>query len=366
MDRTIYTTDGEPIAWLPKDANNFVDKTTMIYGGSNSGKSVYIDEILSLVKTYIPNFIVIAPLTSQKRYMERLPQDCVKPDLSKKKLQKIWNRQENVTEIYNIVNSLVVLEMLFKRVANSNVINRIKQLKSMATRVKNDIRNSTRFDHPAKKSYIERIDSDFNKYLRDTYKQSIEKNKVVLYRMDLKTEERVALDNWDINPRLMIVLDDCTEKFKTWMKYFSTEDNVFEKLFYRGRHNFISLVFACHADKILATELRASTRLMIFANSQSLMTYIEKKTNGFSKEQNNYAKKILQRIFDDEHKPIEMRQHKKLCFNRDESAFYYTIADVGENGNIASTPLLRLAREMPHSQRDLSQNPLIQRCIRRK
>ena len=48
--KTIYTIEGTPIPWLAKNAYNHLDKTTLIFGGTGSGKTTVIEEILFLLK----------------------------------------------------------------------------------------------------------------------------------------------------------------------------------------------------------------------------------------------------------------------------------------------------------------------------
>jgi predicted ATPase len=48
--RDLKTPGGIVVPWLEKTADNYLDKTTFIFGGTGSGKSTIIEEILYLCK----------------------------------------------------------------------------------------------------------------------------------------------------------------------------------------------------------------------------------------------------------------------------------------------------------------------------
>jgi type IV secretory pathway VirB4 component len=54
--KTLYTSKNEPIRWFERTADCFLDKTTLIFGGTGSGKTTIIEEILYICKDYIPAY----------------------------------------------------------------------------------------------------------------------------------------------------------------------------------------------------------------------------------------------------------------------------------------------------------------------
>jgi ABC-type glutathione transport system ATPase component len=113
MDTTLYTDDNEPIPYLQVDVKNYLDKTTLIFGGSGSGKTTMIEEIMYDARNHIPIYLVIAPITSSEPYKRKLPHSCIKEDLTKKKIIQIWERQTKITEVYKVANDLNILAQLF-------------------------------------------------------------------------------------------------------------------------------------------------------------------------------------------------------------------------------------------------------------
>ena len=171
--KTIYTDSGIPIPWLEKDVDNYLDKTTLIFGGSGSGKTTIIEEILYLCKSYIPNYIVIVPKTSDKVYRKKLPARCIKDDITKKQLQKIWDRQFNFAQLYNVANDPANLESLFNKIYDRPSIVMVKAITQRANDLISNIENNHALDFGQKNSQKSAIEDLRNKKLKTLYKKTI-------------------------------------------------------------------------------------------------------------------------------------------------------------------------------------------------
>ncbi len=364
-DKTIYTDDKKPIYWLEKDYKHYLDKTTLIFGGSGSGKTTIIEEILYLCSDYIPCYLVIAPKTSNHAYRDKLPDKCIKEDLSKRKLQQIWARQSNITNIYNIANDIEVLKRLFLK---ANIPSEKVKVDSVerATEVRiRDIENDPNLNFAMKKSKKSVLENMLKEKLVEFYKSTIKRYYEHLNVLDLQDDERVALTNLDINPRFMIIIDDSSEKFKGWMKLFKKpETNVFESIFYRGRWNFITLVFAAHDDKIVDTELRKNARITIFTNSSALNASLNKVSSGYGKKEKEEIANISNKIFANEE---IIKTNQKFCNVReDPKPFRYTIADCYPNFKLGSKPFVTLLSKIPTEKNRLQDNPFLKDILNKK
>ena len=355
--KIIRTENGAPIHWLPKDVNNHLDKTTLIFGGSGSGKTTMIEEVLYLLKDHISNFLVIAPYTSMKAYRDKLPARCIKEDLTKKKLQKIWDRQYHVTQIYNTANDINILEALFKKAPDRQSHVMIEAIKKKASEILNKIEENTGLNFAKKRAQRLSVNELQTKRIKATYRNAIRNNKTILDRMALAPREKIALEYLDIDPRFCLVLDDCSDKFASWMKYFKKgEINPFESIFYRGRWNFITLIFAAHDDKLVATELRKNARVTMYGNSQALVSSINKQGNGFNTKEKKLAMLYAERVFCDENS--EEKLYQKLCYLREESPpFRYTVSNLYPEFQLGGTALWNIASKMPKKEDVLSSNP---------
>ena len=362
--KTIYTDKGTPIHWLNKTYENFLDKSTLIYGSSGSGKTTIIEEILYFCKPYIPVFIVIAPRTSDKAYRKKLPARCIKEDLTKRTLELIWKRQFNLTQVYQIANDPINLESLFKKAPDRESTIMIQAIIHRANNKIDEINRNSALNYAQKKSQIISVEESRNKRIKKIYKESIMKYKTTLERQSLTDKEKITLYNIDINPRLMLIIDDCSEKFKGWMKMFKGKGdmNIFECIFYRGRHNFISILMSSHDDKIIDTEIRKNARVTIYCNSQSLVASINKPQSGFTPQEKKQAMEMAGKIFGNEDYGI--KTHQKFCYIREDNyPFRYTIANLYPEFTLGSDSLHELIRKMPKNDDNIENNPFLKDII---
>ena len=364
--KTIYTFDHTPIHWLEKSSANHVDKTTLIFGVSSSGKSTIINEILFLCKHYIPNYLVITPNTSSDIYRKKLPDRCIIEDLTKERLQKIWNRQSHVTQIYNIANDNINLESLFMKANDRNAQIVLKTIKDKTISSINIVHNDKSLDYGQIKSQVAMIEKTKNNSIKKLYKTIIRENQSKLEKLDLTDKEAITLKYLDVNPRLMIIIDDCSELFKGWMKLFTKgEANVFESIFFKGRHNYISLVFAAHDDKFVAPELRKNARVTIFTSSSAVICSINKPQSGFSSQEKKDILKITDKIFSNKNDP-NANKYQKLCYIKDDvEPFRYTIANLYEDFKLGCQPLYELIDSMPKKDDNIEDNPYLKSIIRK-
>lgn len=366
-DKTIYTTEGDPIPWFPKDVNNHLDKTTLIFGGTGSGKTTVIEEILYLLKDYVPNFMVIAPRTSDAAYRRKLPSRCIKEDFTKERLQKLWNRQYYATQLYNTANDINILESLFKVAPDREGIVMLEAINRKASDMIKVIEMSPNLDFGQKKAQKTAIEELQIKKIKIIYRDAVRKNKHIIERNpDLATQQKIALDYLDFNPRLCLIIDDCSEKFQVWMKFFKkNEVNPFESIFYKNRWNYLTLVFAAHDDKLVNTELRKNSRVTIYTNSQALVTSINRASNGFSLKEKKEAMRYAAKIFGDEEKGV--KTHQKMCYVReDPHPFKYLIANLYPDFNLACTPVRTMVAKMPKKEDNLAANPFVKDLFKKE
>lgn len=359
-DKTIYTSQGDSIPYLSKDVNNYLDRTTILLGPSSSGKTTIIDEILYLTKDYIPNYLVVVPKTSDIPYRKKLPARCIREDLSKSKLEAIWERQKNLTACYNIANDINILEGLFKKSPDRESVVMLQAIKRKAEESMRTIDASPNLDYAQKKSQRTSIEELHIKKTKAIYKASIKRNTHILERMELTTHEKTALEYLDVNPRFMIIIDDSSDKFEMWMKYWKkTEMNPFNSIFFRGRWNFITLVMALHEDKILDRQLMKNSRVTIFTNSQTFVTSIEKKSNGYSASEKKLAMRICDKVFPND-TVGGVKNFQKVCYVReDPQPFKYTIANLYPDFTLGGDGLRSLVNKMPKKEERVEDNPFI-------
>lgn len=371
-DKTIYTAQNDPIPWLEKDVNTYLDKNTLIFGGTGSGKTTVIEEILYLLKDSIPNFVVIAPKTSDGAYRRKLPEQCIKDDLTKEKILKIWERQLQVTKFYNIANDITVLESLYKLAPDMESEVMIDAIKTRTISALANVSAASSLNYGQKQSQKTAIEELRVSRIKDIYKNAIKQKyerlrKIILElsaNNPMKAKLTTALYFFDMNPRLCLIIDDCSEKFQRWMKFFKkNEDNPLEAIFYKGRHNYITVIIASHDDKLINTELRKNARVIIYTNSQSLITSITRAGNGYSAKEQKEAARYASKVFGDDMGKI--KTHQKLCYIREDShPFKYLIANIYPEFSLVCDPTRQLVNRMPQVNDNLESDPVVQNLMK--
>lgn len=370
-DKTLYTEQKDPIPFFPKSAENHLNLTTLIFGGSGSGKTTIIEEILYLIKDQVPIILVIAPKTSDKAYRSKLPARCIKEDLTKNQLIKIWERQQNATQIYNTANNLDFLESVYNIVPDKTSFVTIGAIKKKASEIISEIEKSKTLDYGQKKAQKTAIEELQIKRITQIYKDQIRKHRDRLMQLkaDLTPEQQIVIEYIDFNPRLALVIDDSSEKFQVWMKYFKkNEVNPFGGIFYKNRWNYLTLIIGAHDDKLIDTEFRKNSRVTVYCNSQAFVTSVSRSGNGFTPKERKDSMRYANRIFgnEEENKKAAIKNHNKMCYIReDPRPFKYMIANLYPNFTLGCAPLRELVDKMPKKDGNLAANPYLSNIFKK-
>jgi len=331
-DKNIILSDKTKLKWFEKDYRNYLNKTTIIYGRTNSGKSTIIEEIMHLCKDYVPNVFVVAPTNSSNNaYTNKIPDHCIKKTLDVDWLEKLLNRQKNSSGVYINSNKIEMLKPLFNKISNTtleNIENSIikKAFESIEFINKSDMK----FIHK-KRQKVEILKQRDN-MLRKLYKNCIRNNKVKLENnKDISKTERGILSFLDFNPNIMLILDDCASKFKKLYK----QSTAIKEIFYEGRHYFFTTIISSQDDKEIDSELRKNTSVSIFTTSQAATSNFERSSNGYPKHEKLRAKMCINATFSqDENSPTHFQKLVYLQGSGD--PFNYTIANVYDDFRMCS------------------------------
>lgn len=358
--QSIYTEDGHEIPWFEPSVAAFLDRTTMIIGASDSGKTVIVRSILYLLRNVFPMCMVVAPSNTQASYEGIVPPCCMTETLTKEGLERIWTRQEEMSECFKIANSLENLRLLFERIHNSTVEQHIERLTTDLTNICTHIREDLHLSFAEKRVKIATAKKNVQAKVRELYKTVIVANKRTLAERNLSDLERITLRFIRVNPRLVLIIDDLSEEFRRWMRFWRADEvNPFMNIMYKGRHQYITLIFALQDDKVLSTEMRRSVHVSIYTTSKALLTAVDRRNGGYSSAERKNASALASRVFSD--KIGQPKLYQKVCYVRDlPTPFNYTIAQyVNDEFKLGSKQLWELDRRIPQSRNNLRDNSLI-------
>lgn len=356
VNKDLSLEDGSNLKWFNNDYNCFLNKTSIIYGRTQSGKSTIIDEIMFLLKNYvaIPFVICQSSITiSSSPYFGKLPNNCIKSGVTKEWLESFMETQKGKAAIYKTANDIKTLKIIFDKIKSSESIEAENAIKQYAERYTASTSANPRLDFSQKRDQITSIGNIQDTHLMDLYKKSIRKNKFTLENMTTLTpDERCCVNYLDFNPNTMLIFDDCAASFKKWTK----ESVSIKEMFYNGRHYYITQIISSQDDKELESELRKNALVSIFTTQQAATANFERKSNSYSKSEIKRAELCARRIFSTND---TAKNYKKLVYlqNGDINPFCYTIATIHESFRVGCDALWELdGRILDLKQSDNSNN----------
>lgn len=299
----------------------FLDRTSIYLGASGTGKSTVMVNVMYHLRDHVDQVIVISPTDRQNHTYDRglVPFPCIHYTITDTLLTNIWERQEALVAVMTQANNPKILQTLFDKIPSSDKFKTaVGEIKQKLTNFKMEMGNSDA-------SKIAEMESECNKLIMMMIKQSIVKNESSLKQMKLTDQEKFTIKYATLNPRLLLIFDDCTDQLKRMKSH-----PVIQKIFYQGRWNFITCLIACHTDKALDPELKKSAFVTMFTDVPSANAYFSRGSNDLTKEDQRKARSALLAAFT----PTEKFQ--KLAWVREEGAFKKFIAERHDNFQFGS------------------------------
>jgi len=308
------------IPFLEKDPSYYFCKSTTIFGASGSGKSTVVIEILKLLKDLIPLIAVFAPTADEtKSFAGIVPDEMVFRSVDLDKLESLYERQQASTKVFNMVNDKMRLRSLFLKVSTLKMRETESAVISGAKDLIYKMKCDESIDFIQRKQGVSDVKKARDEYLKTLYKHVIRINRQRLRKLHLSDEDIYVLKYLDFNPNIIIVFDDCGSVFTKRMQ----KNKTIQKIFFQGRHSYITTIFVFQDDLNLESSLRKNSFVNVFTTQQCAQAYFERSSNNFSKDEKKNATKIINTILS----PARKKEHKKLVYVRDsDTPFRYTIA----------------------------------------
>lgn len=325
MTDIVVTKDGKRVPAFSTDHYKFLDKTIVLYGKSNSGKTTIVKYILYLLKNYVPLAFVISPTEpSNHAYEDFIDKTLIHYDLTIDKkeedstfLDKFWSWQEMRASLYNKAKRLDVLKTLVGRFSDA-------ALDTMANKVEQKRAELIKDSTPNKISDINKMCDDL---LIRLYKKFINQNRQKYQRIekDLTEDEKYSLKYLDLNPHVVLIFDDCAAEIKPFLN-----KPIIKRLFYQSRHSYITVIFCCQDDTDLIAALRKNVAINIFTQGIVANANFGRPSNKFGRDVVSYCAAITPDIF---------VGHRKLVYidnDPDKQYFYHMTAGIVPNFKFGS------------------------------
>lgn len=288
---------------LKPDYTMFLDKTTVLYGESGTGKSTLMKDILYMLQPHVHQIIVISPADAQNSaYSDIVPKPCIHYDVSEQHLNDIFERQMMLANVCKLANDDSILRGVYSMIPSGKRAMYDEAIMSVDRRLAALKENA---------SDTSKAEAECKKFQVAIRKHAIGQNIRLLYQLPLTENQRFAIEYMNVNPKMVIIFDDCTEKLNK-MK----QCEVIQSMFYRGRHAELTIIIGCHTDKTLDTAVKKNTFVSIFTANGAARAYFNRASSDFDRATKNKAFRAIDTIFSD------TLPHQKLVILRGNSAFY--------------------------------------------
>jgi len=243
-------------------------RTIVLYGGSGSGKSTTVRNVIYPLRGKYNQAIVFCPTDKDNgEYSAIFPKVFVWHEMDTKHIERfieIYKRQQGISQIYKEVSDLTKL----REVAN------FIQPSMIPEKLLDKIRKVAEI----RKKFV---DSTLELGKLDNIEMEVLKNVIASCRASLLNMPSLRpyynfIKNVDINPNILIIFDDCTEFLKEYFASKKKNDPVvkmFSEMFTKGRHIHITLLVVSHFDTTLDKDKRQNAHVSIFCRSASMLTY---------------------------------------------------------------------------------------------
>lgn len=323
MSRSLYddgifckTSSGsELVPELIDDENLFLNRLTIIYGETGTGKTTVITHILNTLKQQIPVAVVANPTNRlNKNYNKYFPDQSIHDELSKTLLKNLLNRQKKSIGLYNLINDITALDPIFSKCSTRKDKDKIGQLLQKFNEHKKKIKQE--YDEINADKHINMIQEMNDNKIISIMQNVINENSVQLLsemspdgtNYGFSDKQLMIIKNILFNPNLLLLLDDCASTVKDWKDL--TE---IKQLFFEGRHYHTTVIISMHNVVLIPPPLRNNAHINIYTTEASVNTYLRKDSSGISKDFKKKMEHIAQMVFKDsgdKRKP----NYKKLCY----------------------------------------------------
>jgi len=354
MDSYLNVSSNIKVKFLEKNAKYYLNRSTILFGASDSGKSTILIEMLYLLRDHVPNVFVFSETAEENNAFDGIvPAPLIYKTVEIDVLNKLYKRQQAATKIYNTVNKLMDLRKLFEKVADCKSVEAAKLAYNNANSIIRCKKSDPSIDSVERRSAVSEVKEVRDNYLTKLYKSVIRCNKKRLMDMGLPEQYRYIIKYLDFNPNCVVVLDDCGAILKKFQK-----EEVVKKIIFQGRHSHINLILTLQDDLNLDSSIKKNAFVSVFTTSRCATAYFERGNNSFSKKEREEANKIISHIF----APSIKKDFKKLVYLRDDpNPFRYTIADRYDNFRFGSPSLWEMCGKISGDKNkcDFENDPLL-------
>lgn len=276
---------------LDFEPDSVVNGRILIAGKSGTGKTTIIKHLLNIIKDRVPRILIVSQTEcSNGSFSSIVPQQLIIPTFSmseesdtekttdfvkaQRHIKYIYNEQANKTARYNKTKNVDILKSIYDKITASG-----------DTEISGDIghiiRQRSLFQASTRRTDPENLEAKMKEYDATTYttKMSDLLKKWLIANQpsdigsvvkDLTSEELDVYRDLRINPKLVIVIDDCAALLKTYWKIPE-----FKNMFNNGRHVHLTMIVCAQSTTDSEKAMRNQCNIKIFTTGGSASQLIK-------------------------------------------------------------------------------------------
>lgn len=340
----------------------FLNRMTVMYGVTESGKTHATKYILQLLSRYIPSILVICPTNGNHGlYTNYCPVIITRFDPAV--IDKIYYTQEQRKELYMASVNLQNLSDLCDLVPSENI-------KKILTRMEMNLDfqiskvNESKDNFVRKTALIEEYKrkhkESYTAVLKGYLKNEQVKNRIMELYPEIPAHLKACFEYLDTNMHTCLILDDCAADMSS-IKQGTALYDTFNKLFFQGRHIFLTTLILTQSIACMPPAFRANAHVNIFLDPGLASAWIELKEVGItSKDKKDIKNFLIPKVFEDKEKYYKIIRDKS---ENPEFQVFLAKSSAGDEtkpSKIGSKHLWGLIEGIPNNdQATLKQNPFI-------
>lgn len=278
----------------------FLNRTTAVFGPSNSGKSLIADNILYTLRKRIPTVVgYIGSPNDMNGVQKHFPKGSFTGKLTFENFSAIGARLKNMAGVYNKVNNVANLKRFIEKyVSNSSYRQDISDITYKMNRSINDIRAQYASVSGGEQK-IQKIKDLTTNEVKNVYKSTIYRNREHImnnYGTQLNDDELLILHYINYIPNMLCMIDDMTSKIISISKK-KTQGEAFQDIFTQGRWWYLTLIMLLHADNSIPGEIKKGMFITIFTEASQVNHFFNSKALHFSKDMIKEATDIANDLY---------------------------------------------------------------------
>ena len=254
---------GDIIHKFSFNQSHILDRNIILLGPSSTGKTIITKRLANAIREKIGLTVLVSPTEEDTPSFKGLIDPFfIKYHCTIGLINQFNTMQKKVSQIYSTTQSKEKIEALYKQCRDPELDMRIKSAHELVERKFPD-------------SFKTKIEEN-EKNERD-YKRLVIKKNIHLFKNNASEDRQKTLDNLDLNPHGLLILDDCAGELlgKMKSKDKGTEEGPFTLIGMRGRHIHITSIITLQDSNFMPPFFRDNAFIVIFTSKDMAMRYYE-------------------------------------------------------------------------------------------